>query len=179
MKKIKVQIMKKLTLIAFLILISLNLNNAYTQDVKTLPKVTVKDLQGNTIDANSFVKDGKPVIIDFWATWCVPCVRELNNISKVYEKWQAETGVTFIAVSIDDSRTSNKVAPYVRGRGWKFDFYLDENSDLKRAMNVSSPPHTFLVNGKGEIVWEHNGYAEGSENELYQKLKELVSQGKK
>lgn len=154
------------------------LNNLFSQDVKTLPKVTVKDLQGNSVEATSFNNDGKPFLIDFWATWCVPCIRELNNISKVYDKWQEETGVKLIAVSIDDSRTSKKVAPFVKGRGWKFEFFIDENSELKRAMNVSNPPHTFLVNGKGEIIWEHTGYADGAEDEVIAKVKELLSKEK-
>ncbi len=153
-------------------------NNLFSQDVKTLPKVTVKDLQGNSVEATSFNNDGKPFLIDFWATWCVPCIRELNNISKVYDKWQEETGVKLIAVSIDDSRTSKKVAPFVKGRGWKFEFFIDENSELKRAMNVSNPPHTFLVNGKGEIIWEHTGYADGAEDEVIAKVKELLSKEK-
>jgi thiol-disulfide isomerase/thioredoxin len=171
--------MKKILFIAILTTQLLLQNNLFSQDVKTLPKVTVKDLQGNSIEATSFNNDGKPFLIDFWATWCVPCIRELNNISKVYDKWQEETGIKLIAVSIDDSRSSKKVAPYVKGRGWKFEFFIDENSDLKRALNVSNPPHTFLVNGKGEIVWEHTGYADGAEEELISKVKELISKEKK
>jgi thiol-disulfide isomerase/thioredoxin len=171
--------MKKILFIAILTTQLLFQNNLFSQDIKTLPKVTVKDLQGNSIEATSFNNDGKPFLIDFWATWCVPCIRELNNISKVYDKWQEETGIKLIAVSIDDSRSSKKVAPYVKGRGWKFEFFIDENSDLKRALNVSNPPHTFLVNGKGEIVWEHTGYADGAEEELISKVKELISKEKK
>lgn len=55
--------------------------------------------------------------------------------------------------------------------------YLDPNGDLKRALNVNNVPHTFLLNGKGEIVYQHNNYEPGDENELYTKVKELV--GKK
>lgn len=170
--------MKKILFISIFVLPFLFQNNLFSQDVKTLPKVTVKDLQGNSVEATSFNNDGKPFLIDFWATWCVPCIRELNNISKVYDKWQEETGVKLIAVSIDDSRTSKKVAPFVKGRGWKFEFFIDENSELKRAMNVSNPPHTFLVNGKGEIIWEHTGYADGAEDEVITKVKELLSKEK-
>ncbi len=150
-----------------------------SQSLKTLPKVNVKDLKGNTLDFSTIRNDEKPIIVDFWATWCVPCIRELNNIHKVYEQWQKETGVKFIAVSIDDARTTKKVAPFVAGRGWKFDFYLDENSDLKRAMGVTNPPHTFVVNSRGEIIWEHAGYAEGGEEEIIKKVRELIESEKK
>lgn len=175
------QIMKKLQnvlIFAIVLFIFTNAEMLYSQNAKTLPKVTVKDLIGKSVDASTFSNDGKPFIIDFWATWCVPCIRELTNLDKVYSRWQAETGIKIIAISLDDARTSKKVAPFVKGRNWKFEFYIDENSDLKRAMNVNNPPHTFLVNSKGEIVWEHNGYAEGGEEEIYKQVIELLEKEK-
>jgi len=155
--------------IFFGILFSISL---YAQE-STLPKVQIKDIYGKSIDASTLTNNGKPFVIDFWATWCNPCIRELTNINKVYEKWQTETGVKVFAISIDDSRTSKKVPQFVKGRGWKFDIYLDENSDLKRAMNAGYPPQTFLFDGSGKLVWQHSGYAEGNEEELYNKIKEL------
>ena len=139
-----------------------------------LPEITVQDLEGNNVKTSTFQNDGKPIIIDFWATWCKPCVRELTNIAELYEDWQEETGVKIIAISVDDARTSGKVAPFVNGRGWDYEVYIDANADLKRAMNVNNVPHTFLLNGKGEIVWQHNSYVIGDEDELYEKVKELV-----
>jgi thioredoxin-related protein len=58
----------------------------------------------------------------------------------------------------------------VNTRGWEYEILLDPNADLKRALNVGDIPHTFLINGKGEIVYQHAGYAPGDENELYEKL---------
>ena len=66
------------------------------------------------------------------------------------------------------------MAPFVNGRGWNYEIYLDANSDLKRALNVNNPPQTFLINGKKEIVWQHNGYTEGDEKELYEMVKKLA-----
>lgn len=140
---------------------------------KKVPAIKIKDLKGNVVDASSFENDGKPIIISFWATWCKPCVRELNAINDQYADWVDETGVKLIAVSIDDSRLSSKVRPFVSSQGWEYDVYLDENSELRRSLNVNNVPHTFLLNGKGEIVWEHSGYFPGDEDHLYELVEKL------
>lgn len=147
---------------------------ANAKEKKEIPSVQVKNLKGRNVNTSTFGNDGKPFIINFWATWCKPCILELNNIDELYKKWQKETGVKIYAISIDDSRNSRRVAPFVKGRGWDYEVMLDENSDFKRAMNVSNPPHTFLFDGDGKLVYTHNGYAPGDEKELYKKLKELT-----
>ena len=114
------------------------------------------------------------IFIMFWATWCKPCIQELKAVHDVYEEWQDDYGVKVYAISIDDSRNARKVAPFVKGRGWKFDVLIDENSDFRRAMNVNNPPHSFLVDGKGKVVWQHNGYAPGDEEEMIKELKKIL-----
>ena len=69
----------------------------------------------------------------------------MNNIAEVYEEWQEETGVKIIAISIDDTRSMSKVAPYVNSSDWEYEVYLDSNSDLKRAMGVSTVPTGWIV----------------------------------
>lgn len=143
----------------------------------SLPSVTVTDLNGVPVDFSQLHNDGNPVIISFWATWCTPCLREMNAIAEVYEQWQEETGVLFIAVSIDDSRTRSRVLPMVNSNYWDFDFYLDPNHDLKRAMNVNLIPHTFLLDGDLEVVWQHTSYSEGMELEMYEMIRKLAEGG--
>ena len=121
--------------------------------------------------------DDKRVAVLFSADWCAPCKRESSTIADQYDRWRSETGVKLIAVSIDDARSTARVAPYVNGQDWDYEVYLDPNGDLKRALNVNNVPHTFLLNGKGEVVYQHNNYEPGDEKELYQKVRELV--GKK
>lgn len=170
---------KTLALMTLMLMVAVFLSPAYSKENKKIPNVKVKNLKGEEVDTKHFSNGGKPFIINFWATWCKPCILELNNISEVYPDWQKETGVKIIAISIDDTRNSKKVAPFINGRGWSYEVYLDENSDLKRALNINNPPHTLLVNGKGEIVWEHNGYAQGDEDEVISQVKKLIAESKK
>lgn len=146
--------------------------------VKKIPAVDVKALDGKSVNTSIINNGGKPIIISFWATWCKPCKKELDNIAENYTDWQKETGVKLIAISIDDARSASKVPTDVKSKGWEYDVYLDSNQDFKRAMNVNNVPHTFLVDGKGEIVWQHNSYAEGDEDKLYELVKKL-SKGEK
>lgn len=147
------------------------------QAQEKMPTIQIKDMQGNVVDASTLSNDGKPIIISFWATWCKPCIRELTAIHDMYPDWQEETGVKVIAISIDDSRQSAKVRPFVTSQGWEYEIYLDENSDLRRALNVNNIPHTFLLDGEGNIVWQHNGYIPGDEDHLYELVERLAATG--
>ena len=163
--------MKKILIILITILVSSGIT--FSQE-RSLPNIEVKTLKGGSFNIQELENDGKPMVISFWATWCKPCKKELNAIAEVYEDWQDETGVKLIAISIDDTRSMSKVAPYVNSSDWEYDIYLDSNSDLKRAMGVSTVPHTFLINGEGKIVWNHKGYIDGDEEEWYEQIEHLV-----
>ena len=139
-----------------------------------LPAVTLKSMDGKTVSTDTLSNNGKPIIIDFFATWCKPCNRELTAISEVYEDWQEETGVKLIAVSIDQAQNINKVKPLVDNHGWPYEVLLDPNSEFKRALGIQMIPYVLIVDGDGNIVYKHNGYTEGAEEELIQKVRELV-----
>lgn len=162
MKSIKV-----LLVVAFLAIVGI-------AQAQTLPAVTLKDINGKTVQTNKLSNDGKPFIISFFATWCKPCNRELSAISEVYADWQDETGVKLIAVSIDQAQNINKVKPLVDSNGWEYDVLLDPNSDFKRALGIQMIPYVIIVDGNGNIVYKHNGYTDGAEKELIEKVRELI-----
>ena len=162
-----------LTTLLFLITGAFSQEMTITKN-RQLPSVDIKDMKGNPFNTSNIVNDGKPIILSFWATWCKPCIKEMTTIHDVYEEWQEETGGTLYAVSIDDSRSSSQVAPLVNGKSWDYVVLLDQNSDFKRAMNVGPIPQTFVVNGKGEIVWQHTSFSEGSELELIEVVRKVA-----
>ena len=143
--------------------------NAFAQDA--LPNIDLTTMDGETINIQKAANSDNVVIISLWATWCVPCLKELDAISEVWDEWQEETNVELIAVSVDDSRTVKRVKPLVNGKGWDYSILLDSNNDLKRALGASTVPLTLLVKDD-KIVFRHSGYSPGSEMELYEKIKE-------
>lgn len=142
--------------------------------VTSLPAVTLKDLDGKDVNTADLSNDGKPILVCFWATWCSPCKKELNTYADYYDEWKKETGVKIYAVTIDDQRTVNSVKPYVNSVSWEYEILSDVNKTFSQAMGVNSPPHTFLLNGRGEIVWQHVGYTPGDEEEVHEQLLKLA-----
>ena len=131
-----------------------------------LPDVTLRDIYGHEIKVAELAQTGKPVLISFFATWCKPCMRELKAMNDYYADWQDDYKLTIYLVSIDQAQDTHKVKPLVDGNGWEYKVLLDPNGELKRAMNVQSIPHLFVLNSKGDIVYNHVGYTEGDEQEL-------------
>ena len=146
------------------------LNNVLAQ----LPAVTLKTMNGTEVRTDTLSNGGKPFIIDFFATWCKPCNRELDAINEVYEEWQEETGVKIFAVSIDQAQNINKVKPLVSNHGWEYDVLLDPNSEFLRAVGGQMIPYTLVVDAKGKIVYKHSGYTDGAETEIIKKVRELL-----
>jgi thiol-disulfide isomerase/thioredoxin len=158
--------MKKLSMFMFFGLL-LGMLNA-----QQFPDVSLKTLNGKAISSTSIKADGKPMIICFWKSCCPVNEKMLDALSEVYEDWQDEFGVKIYAVSIDDSRTSAKVKPFVNGKGWELEFLQDINSDFKRALSVPNVPHILIYNSKGELIEQRSGFQSGYEQEIYKILKE-------
>lgn len=158
--------MKKLTLLLLFLSAS-----AFAQ--KEMPNVTIKSVNNKSYNVKSdFAEKDKLYVFTFWATWCVPCINELDAINEHYAQWSKELNMEVIAVSVDDTRTQKRVKPLLNGKKWPYTVLLDTNQDLKRALSIANVPYTVVVKNK-KVVYVHNGYNQGAEKELYNKLKSL------
>ena len=155
---------QKINIFLFFLLFSLFIN-AQT----SLPDISLKNMDGQLVSLKEISKD-KVLVFDFWATWCVPCINELDAIAEEYTYLQEEFGFELIAVSTDDARTKSRVKPLVNGKGWEYEILLDPNQKFKRAMNISTVPFVMIVKN-GKIMYYHSGYTPGAEQELYEKFK--------
>jgi len=141
-----------------------------------LPSVSIKTIDGKTVNVSELNNDGKPFIITFFATWCKPCLRELKAIMDVYEDWQDETSVKVFAISIDEAQNVAKVKPLVDGIGMEFDVLLDTNSDVKRALGINMIPASVVFDGKGKVVATRTGYTDGSEEHLIEEVRKILAE---
>mgnify|MGYP000860074191 CR=1 FL=1 len=140
-----------------------------------LPDTQIKDVNtGKKVAFNETFEKGKVTLVSFWATWCVPCKKEIKNIREKMPTWKQEADFNFVTVSVDESRAEGLVRSYAKSQGWNFPYYIDPNSDLKRSLNFQTVPFTLIVDKNGKVAYMHSGYEEGSENEVFAKIKELV-----
>ncbi len=155
----------------FALLLLLTSFNFFAQN--NLPDLSLSDLEGKKFSLkNDFSEKDKLYVFSFWATWCAPCINELDEMNDVQEEWKKDLNFEVIAVSTDDSRTQKRVKPLINGKGWEYKILLDTNQDFKRALSIVNIPYTIVVKNN-QIVHIQNGYVPGSEEELYKKLKSL------
>jgi thiol-disulfide isomerase/thioredoxin len=158
----------KIVIILFTFLLSYTVTS---QD--KLPSISVKSLKNKNVNVvSNFSDKDKIYVFSFWATWCMPCLRELEAIKEHYDEWSEELSMELVAISIDDSRTKKRIRPLVNGRNWPYTILHDENQKLKRALSIVNIPYTVVVKNN-KIEYIINGYSQGEEEELYKSLKKL------
>lgn len=158
--------MKKLSVILLFLSFSLMAQ-------KQLPNLNLPNIEGKNVSLKTdFAEKDKLYVFSFWATWCTPCIAELEEMNDVQDEWKKSMNIEIIAVATDDSRTQKRVKPLVSGKGWTYNVLMDTNQDFKRALSIVNIPYTIVVKN-GLIVHIQNGFVPGSENELLAKLKTL------
>jgi len=163
--------MRKQILYVLILTFSLAFQTSFAQSTDELPVEILKDFDGNSAPKTLLNNDGKPVILSFWATWCAPCLQELKSIQAIYGDWQKESGVKLIAVSIDRERQLPRVKALVEKSKWPFEVYIDSDGEFRTALNVVNIPHTFVLDGDGNVIYQSTSYSPGDEQKLYEKVK--------
>lgn len=138
---------------------------------KSLPNLTLTELNGQQINVNDLSRDNI-VILAFWATWCQPCIKELNSLNENLNLFENQLNSKLVTVSTDDSRTFSRIAPMINGHDWRFKVYTDRNQSVKRMLNIIDIPFTMLVY-KNKIIYEHTGYVTGDQFTLIEQIKSI------
>jgi thiol-disulfide isomerase/thioredoxin len=135
---------------------------------------TLPDLEGRDVRLSDFT--GRVVLVDFWATWCSPCVAALPALEQLHERYAAD-GLTVLSVAIDGPETVAAVGPFARRMGLSFPVLLDEESRVVSGFNPSrTVPFQLLVDRRGRIVKRRQGYAPGDEKLLEADLAALLKE---
>lgn len=137
------------------------------------PDFNLKDLDGKKFKLSEQLKQG-PILVDFWATWCSPCVKELPHIQAINKKFTPK-GLQVVAISIDNPKSQSKVTPLVKAAGYTFRVLQDPDNAVRKLFGGADIPLTLLVDGKGEIVFRHLGYSAGDEKVLEAEVAKLFA----
>ena len=142
------------------------------ESAKKAPVFSLKDLNRKEVSLEDLLGKG-PIVIDFWATWCKPCVKSLDHMRDIYKELK-EKGLEIVAINEDDPRNVSKVKPMASSHRWDFIILLDTNKDVKRLYHVSAYPTTFVLDHDGNVKYRHLGYTPGSEKELKEEIEGLL-----
>ncbi|MCF7825048.1 MAG: TlpA family protein disulfide reductase [Candidatus Marinimicrobia bacterium] len=144
---------------------------------KNLPQANLKDMKNKTQSLDELVK-GQVTLINFWATYCVPCRKEMSHLNRI-NSFYADQNVQVIGISIDDSRTVGRVKSMVKSQKLNYTILLDTEQKLYKNFNTSAMPFSILVDARGKILWEHTGYLPGDEIEMESEIKKALAPLKK
>ena len=142
-------------------------------DDRKAPNFRLKTMDGGEIQFADLLNRG-PILVDFWATWCVPCLKEMVQFQKLYEKYH-ERGFEILAISIDTPRSASKIKPTVKSKGFTFPILLDPNKEVLRMFGGRSVvPYAVIVSPDGQIVTSYEGYKSGNEDVVEQELQKYL-----
>jgi cytochrome c biogenesis protein CcmG/thiol:disulfide interchange protein DsbE len=163
--------MKKLLLLFLLTF----LITGFSQDVanNAAPDFVLRDLEGKNYKLSENLNQG-PILINFWATWCLPCREEMKELDDVYHKFK-DDGLEILAISIDDPKSLARVKSFIKSRNYPFKVLLDTNSEVMQLFQAKNPPYTVLLNPEGIIFYTHSGYRKGDEKIVEEKIELLLS----
>ena len=157
----------------FCFLIVFNIISADENDIgNIIPDLKIRLLDGSKTTIHELVQDG-PLMIDFWATWCVNCKKLMKFLDQYHEDY-SDDGFKVLMINTDTPRSLGKVKSYVRSQGYKFYIGMDPNKVISKKLNGMVMPTMILVDKGGEVKWRHQGYIAGEENQAKNQIKQLL-----
>ena len=143
-----------------------------TELSSTIPDLKIKLLDGSTTTIHTLVEDG-PLMIDFWATWCVPCKKVMKYLDQYHQDYD-EQGFKVLMINQDTPRSLGKVKSYIRAQDYQFFVGLDPNKTIAKKLNGMVMPTLILVDKGGKVKWRHQGFIPGEEVEINTQIKLLL-----
>tara|TARA_Y100001936_G_C15675894_1_gene458569 strand:+ start:104 stop:628 length:525 start_codon:yes stop_codon:yes gene_type:complete len=158
----------------FLLVFSINFIFSDSEEaLSKTPNLKIRLIDGSDISLNEFYKDG-PLLIDFWATWCVPCKKLMKYLNQYHQEYRNE-GFKVLMINTDSPRSIGKVKSYIKSQNYKFLVGVDPNKVISKKLNSIVMPTTILINQSGDIVWRHQGYIKGEEIQIKRKIESLLN----
>ncbi len=152
------------------------LNGVFANDSKigkVIPNLEIRLLDGTSTSLHKLSSDG-PLLIDFWATWCIPCKKLMKYLNKYHLEF-AKSGFKVLTINTDTPRSLGKVKSYIRSQGYKFYVGLDPNKIISKKLNGIVMPTTILVDKGGEIKWRHQGFIEGDQVQILEEIQSILN----
>jgi cytochrome c biogenesis protein CcmG, thiol:disulfide interchange protein DsbE len=140
------------------------------------PDFRAVDLAGERFSLGDLLGKG-PILVDFWATWCKPCIKELPYVQRIHDDL-AESGVQVLAVTIDSPKSQAQVRKFIQSRKFTFRVVMDGEQDVFRKLQgKGTVPYVVVLDAQGNIRYHHTGYRPGDEKELRKIVEELMAEG--
>ena len=159
-------------MIRLIVLFSL-VSNFLLAQTDQIPSIKLKLADGTNTSLEEIHQTG-PVLIDFWALWCAPCLKAMRHLDDLQEKYR-DQGLTVLGINIDTEHSRSKVRSYIRSKGYGFTVALDPSQESYRRLNGTAMPYTMLVDSTGKIVYRHSGYLPGDEKILETEIQLVLS----
>ena len=166
MKSLKMNTMLRSIFLSLVVFVSLNTLQAQE------PFFELKDLDNEWTDFEA-LKGEKLTVIDFWATWCQPCLKSIPELNAIYSEYK-ELGVNLIGISVDGPRNQSKLKPFAKSMGIEYPILRDINSEVMTEMNVSSVPTLMIYDEDGELLFIHQGFRPGDETVIREHIEEAL-----